>query len=76
MEHLIDVGKDDTVEVTVFIHGEQIPEASLLHDQSRIFDGGEFGDDVGILGVLLVQRTKDVQSLIPRKSYGQRDFVS
>jgi len=65
LKHLIDVGKDDTVEVTVLVHGEQIPEASLLHDQSRILNSGEFGDDVGVFRVLLVQRAQDIESLIP-----------
>lgn len=54
LEHLVDVGQADTVEVPVLVHGEQVLEAALLHDKDRIFDCGKLIDDVWVIWLFVI----------------------
>lgn len=64
LEHLVDVGKDHTVEVSVLVHCEQVLELPLGHFKHSILDGGELVLDVRVIGRSLVESDQDLESLL------------
>lgn len=64
LEHLIDVGKDHTVELSVLAHLEQTPERALVHLFHRFFNGDELVHDVRVVSGLLVQGLENFQCFI------------
>lgn len=42
LEHLVDVGQDDAVEVALLVHLEQVAEAAPLHLNHGVLDRGKF----------------------------------
>lgn len=64
LEHLIDVGQNNTVEVAVRAHSEQVFERTLGHLQDGGLDLGKLGLDIlGFLGISQ-QGSQDFTSLV------------
>ena len=64
LEHLVDVGKNHTVELSVLAHLEQTPEGALAHFLDSFLNGDELVHDVGVVSGLLVQGLENFQGLI------------
>lgn len=64
LEHLIDVGKDHTVELSVLAHLEQTPERALVHLFHRFLNGDELVHDVRVVSGLLVQGLENFQCFL------------
>lgn len=64
LEHLVDVGKNHTMELAVLAHLEQTPERALIHFLDRFLNGDEFIHDVGVISRFFIQGFEDFQGLV------------